>query len=187
MLKNLFICFLFVGLFMFINSNKVMAKISTSSVFEVEVGEEKLPVYYFLEDDNGTVKERIQFSVFLKGVSATGKNYRWEHKMCYKTQGNEELCEIDFTGSDQEENAQDILSNKNYNFSFWDGDMPFYNEELVFEYVKFSNKFVCLEENCDEEITLDDIVFNENEISYAYNYDVSFDYYEDDISEECDE
>ena len=129
-----------------------------------------------------SVKEKVVIPVTLKGLEKEGKSYRWEHNFCYKIVGMSEICELDKTGKDQEESAQDIVSNKTYQFSFWDGHMPYYSEDLLFEYVIFSNKFVSLEEGSNEEITLDIIEFTSSEIKYAYNYDVSFDYYEDGTS-----
>ena len=102
-----FIAFIFVCAFL-MKSIEVSAKKVSSSTFEVEVGTDKLPVYYSLEDDYGVIKERMQFSVTLKGLEETGKSYRWEHKFCYKVSGQEELCETDLTGKDQQENPQDI-------------------------------------------------------------------------------
>ena len=180
-LKNVFICLIVVFAFTIFDSYEASAKSSTSGVFEVEVGSEKLPLYYVLEEDNGEVKEKIQFAVTLKGVSDVSNSYRWEHSLCYKINGSGEICEVDFTGKDQVDNPQNILSNQTYTYYFYDSDMPYYSEELTFEYVRFSNKFVNLEKNSDEEITLDDIVFydDSNEISYYYNYDVIAGYYEE--------
>ena len=78
-----FIAFIFVCAFL-MKSIEVSAKKVSSSTFEVEVGTDKLPVYYSLEDDYGVIKERIQFSVTLKGLEETGKSYRWEHKFVTK-------------------------------------------------------------------------------------------------------
>ena len=123
----IFIAFIFVCAF-FMKSTDVSAKKVSSSIFEVEVGTDKLPIYYSLEDDYGVIKERMQFAVNLTGLEETGKSYRWEHRFCYKVSGQEELCEIDLTGKDQTGNPQDIVSDGTYNFQFWDGDMPYYSE-----------------------------------------------------------
>lgn len=235
MFRFLFVISTFVCLSFFCFFNKVSAKSSSSYVFEVDVGEGKLPINYnlvnvkdvlnnstvvgTLEDNlismkdgstytiknndvldesgnlvgnsqndvismiNGntytlsssTVREKMVFSVTLKGLLEEKKSYRWEHTFCYKIAGYNEICEKDLTGSDQKENSQSIYSNETYNFSFWDGHMPYYDEELIFEYVIFKNKFVCLETNCNEEIVLDDIEFSDAEINYYYNYDVIVD------------
>ena len=173
MMKKIFnfvyIVFVFVCA-LFMESIDVSAKKVSSSTFEVEVGTDKLPVYYSLEDDYGVIKERMQFAVTLKGLEETGKSYRWEHKFCYKVSGQEELCETDLTGKDQQENPQDILSSETYSFQFWDGDMPYYSEGFNFEYVKFSNKLVCIDDGCNEEIILDDIEFVSSELDYNYQF-----------------
>jgi hypothetical protein len=93
------------------------------------------------------LKEKILFNVVLKGKEEIGKSYRWEHTFCYKLVGENEICETDLTGKDQQ-GGQDILSNETYNFSFWDGHMPYYREDLVFDYVNFSNKFYCFSSIC---------------------------------------
>ena len=169
--RFLFVAFLFVYAFV-MGSTSVSAKSVSNAVFEVEVGTDKLPLYYTLEDDNGVIKEKIQFDVILKGLAETGKSYRWEHKFCHKVTGGEEFCEIDLTGKDQVGNEQDIVSDETYNFYFWDSDMPYYSDGLTFEYVRFSNKFICIEENCNEEIVLDDIEFLSGEIDYNYQFSV---------------
>ena len=175
-ISKLVACFLFIcALFLFTNDG-VSAKSSINDVFEVEVGTDKLPLYYSLEDDNGTIREKVQFAVTLKGLADEKKSYRWEHTLCYKISGSSEVCEIDITGSDQEENNQDISSNNTYNYYFYDSDMPYYSEELIFEYVRFSNKFISLEN--DEEIILDDIVFSALEIDYDYNFRIEVNYNE---------
>ena len=81
-------CFLLVCAFMLFNECNALAKVSGNEVFEIEVGDERLPLYYTLEKDNNTVKERIQFAVILKGVSSQGKSYRWEHSLCFKIEIN---------------------------------------------------------------------------------------------------
>lgn len=232
MFNKIFVCLLFAFAFIVLSSNDVSAKSSTGSTFEIEVGEDKLPLYYSLvnsqyiledseivgvledgvislysgetytvnegkvlneEDEeigiivdnsitmsNGksytlseeSVKEKILVSVELKGVSNEAKNYRWEHTFCYKISGKDEICEKDLTGSDQGEGSQSIYSNKSYSFSFWDGHMPYYEEGLVFEYFKFSNKFISLQENDNEVVLLDDIYFSGNEIDYNYQFKV---------------
>lgn len=236
--RYLLVMFLFAGLFLFSKNIKIFAKVSTSPVFEVEVGNEKLPLFYnlvnsqivysgteevgnfetgiismkngetyivnekkVLDEENNEVgsinenilninsssytlgevgvREKILFQVSLRGISETKKSYRWEHTFCYKIGGLNEICETDFTGKDQGEDAQEIFSNATYNFSFWDGHMPYYSEDLIFEYVKFSNRFVNLID-ASEVIVLNDIEFNSlnNEISYLYNYDVVLSEYE---------
>lgn len=134
-------------------------------------------VYSLLDSE---VREKFVFSVEVKGLEQAKTSYRWEHSLCYKIVGNDEVCEVDLTGADQGENAQSIFGNETYNFSFWDGHMPYYSEDLIFEYIKFKNKFVSLETGNNAEYVLDDIVFlnSEDEISYYYNYDVIVDSYD---------
>ena len=234
--RILFIVSIFVFLYFFCFLDNISAKNASSAVFEIEVGEENLPINYNLVnakdvlnggsivgtlednfismkdgstytinnkevlDDSGnligsyesdiirmingdtyalssnTVREKMVFSVTLKGLLEDKKSYRWEHTFCYKIVGYYEICETDFTGSDQKESAQDIYSNATYNFYFWDGHMPYYSEEIVFEYIIFKNRFVCLEKDVNEEVLLKDITFEDEEISYYYNYDVMVDY-----------
>ncbi len=233
----IFMCFLFVCTFFAFDSFSVNGKTSLSNVFEIEIGNDKLPVYYnlvssqsvvlnneevgsiesnmlslndgssyiikdnkVLSEDNkevgsiidddillnsgenykileSKIKEKMLFNVILKGKEEVGKSYRWEHTFCYRIVGGNEICETDLTGKDQD-GGQDILSNGTYTFSFWDGHMPYYKEDLVFEYVKFSNKFVLLEENSNEEIILDVIEFVSSEIKYTYTFDVVLNDYE---------
>lgn len=129
-----------------------------------------------------SVYEKIVIPVTLKGLETEGKSYRWEHNFCYKIVGMDEICELDKTGKDQGEDSQAILSNQTYNFSFWDGHMPYYSEELMFEYIRFSNKFICIEENSDKVIVLDDIEFksSDSEIDYSYAFSLILDSYEKD-------
>lgn len=237
MFKLFFICFLFVYTCFTFESLTINAKSSLSEVFDIEIGNEKLPVYYnlvssksivldneeigniegntislkdgssyiiennkVLSEDNekvgnivnddlllnsgiaykildSKIKEKILFNVVLKGKEEIGKSYRWEHTFCYKLVGENEICETDLTGKDQQ-GGQDILSNETYNFSFWDGHMPYYREDLIFDYVKFSNKFYLLEDNSEEEIVLDIIEFSSSEIKYTYTFDVVLNDYE---------
>ena len=175
-IKYLFISFLFIVTLTLFKSVDISAKVSTSSVFEVIVGEEKLPLHYTLEETNEGVKEKIQFTIKLKGLSDTSNSYSWEHTFCYALNGGEEVCEVDITGSNQE-NSTSILSNQSYNYYYYDEDMPYYSEDLVFDYIKFKNKFTCLD--CigeSQTIILDDIVFNLDEINYKYTYDMSVNY-----------
>lgn len=232
-----FLCFLFVLSFFAFENFNVIAKSSLSEIFEVEIGESNLPLYYNLvssksvvlnnqevgniegniislndgssyviEDNkvlgenneevgsivgdelllnNGSsykileskVKEKILFNVTLIGKEETGKSYRWEHTFCYKTTGANEMCETDFSGEDQQE-SQTILSSETYTFSFWDGHMPYYSEDLFFEYIRFNNKFVLLEENNNQEIVLDVIEFISSEIKYTYTFGVVLNDYE---------
>lgn len=176
-MKRLLFVFAFIFTIFVFSGIDVCAKVSSSEVFEIEVGsEDTLNAYYTLEEDNEkNVKERINFSVTLKGLSEIKNDYRWEHTFCYSINEGEEICENDLTGSDQE-NKQYIYSNQTYNFTFYDGDMPYYNEDLFFDYVVFKNKFVCLDCDNSDEIILDDIRFEKEDINYKYNYDfvVSF-------------
>lgn len=171
--KYLIYSFLFVCFIALFNINSVKAKSVSNSVFEVEVGKDNiLPVHYSLEDDNGAIKERVNFAVVLKGKESTGKSYKWEHTLCYKLNGFEEMCEVDIT-SKNEENSVDIVSDQTYNYTFYDTDMPFYSDSLMFEYVKFKNKFVCLDGENEETIELDEIYFSSSEIDYKFNFDIS--------------
>lgn len=178
-MRKLFYVFSFVLMLFFVSDFEVKAKVSNNPTFEVEVGEgDVLPIYYTLqEDDQGNVKERINFSVTLRGVSKNKNNYRWEHTFCFAINGGEEVCEYDLTGSDQE-NPQYIYSNETYDFTFYDGDMPYYSEDLVFDYVVFKNKLVCLDCENSTEIILDDIRFESSDINYKYNYEISVSYVE---------
>ena len=171
--KYLIYCFLFLCLISFFSDNKVNAKNSSSSVFDVIVGKENiLPVHYSLEDDNGVIRERVNFAVTLIGKEENGKSYKWEHTLCYKISGQDEMCEIDITSKD-EENGVNIVSNQTYNYTFYDTDMPFYSESLTFEYIKFKNKFICLEENTEETIELGEMYFNESDLDYKFNFDIN--------------
>lgn len=174
--KCLFVVFLFLFACLIVNDVSVSAKSSSDSVFEIKVGEEKLPIYYSLVDDNGVVKERMNFPVELIGKGEEGNSYRWEHTFCYKIEGYEEICEVDINGADQEDSVT-ILDNKSYSYTYFDEEMPFYSDSLVFEYVLFRNKFVDLKLN--SEILLDEIKFLSNEIYYKYQFDVSVDVYDD--------
>lgn len=178
-MKRILYVFAFVFMALLFSAVRVDAKISGSEVFEIEVGkEDTLNVYYTLEEDSEkNVNERINFSVVLKGLSETKNDYRWEHTFCYAINGGEEICEYDLTGSDQE-NAQYIYSNQTYNFTFYDGDMPYYSEELYFDYVLFKNKFVCLDCESDREIILSDIRFEKEDIDYKYDYRIDVSYVE---------
>lgn len=122
------------------------------------------------------VKERIQFNVHLKGLSEFSNSYRWEHQLCYKVNGNSEVCEIDITGDS--DLSTKILSNGEYPFYFYDGHMPYYSETLEFEYITFKNKFTCLDCETNQEYTLNNIVFSNEEIRYDYSYDLKTDYVE---------
>lgn len=167
-LRYLFFSFLFLCLTCV---SKVSAKSSVSSAFEVSVGDgDTLPVYYSLVEDSGVVKEQIHFSVTLRGKESNGRSFKWEHTLCYKISGASEVCEVDYTGKDIE-GSNDIVSNEEYNYTFYDSDMPFYSDSLVFEYVKFNNKFVCLDEGSSDEYTLDELYFDELSISYKYKFD----------------
>lgn len=171
--KYLIYSFLFVCLIYLFSVNGVKAKSVSNSVFEVEVGKDNiLPVHYSLEDDKGVIRERVNFAVILKGKESTGKSYKWEHTLCYKLNGKEEMCEVDIT-SKNEENSVDIVSDQTYNYTFYDTDMPFYSDSLIFEYVKFKNKFTCLDEGIEEIIELDEIYFSSSEIDYKFNFDIN--------------
>jgi hypothetical protein len=126
-------------------------------------------VMYTLGDK--TIKERMNFGVYLKGLSENSNSYEWEHKLCYKIVGYDEICEVDITGDIESNNK--ILSDHEYSYSFYDGHMPYYSEILEFEYITFKNKFVCLDCETSVEFSLDDIGFNGGEINYEYNYDFS--------------
>lgn len=179
MMKKILYVFAFVFIAFVFGDVRIEAKVSASDIFEIEVGKEDvLGVYYTLEEDSDkNVKERINFAVTLKGVSNSKNDYRWEHTFCYSINNEEEICEYDLTGSDQE-NKQYIYSDQTYNFTFYDGDMPYYSEDLVFDYVLFKNKFVCLDCDNDSEVILDDIRFEKDKIDYKYNYDVNVNYVE---------
>ena len=171
--KYLIYSFLFLCLISFFSGSKVNAKSTSSSVFDVIVGKENiLPVHYSLEDDGGVIRERVNFAVTLIGKEKNGRSYRWEHTLCYKISGQEEMCEVDIT-SKNEENSVDIVSNQTYNYTFYDEDMPFYSESLTFEYVKFKNKFICLEENTEETIELDEMYFSGSDLDYKFNFDIN--------------
>lgn len=179
--RMLFICFLFLFA-LFVDQEVVSARVSSSPVFEVGVGEEKLNIYYELvKDEQNVVRERMIFPVSVKGLETTSNSYRWEHTFCYKIEGKEEVCEIDLTGEDQVvegEETSKILSNMSYNYTYFDEDMPYYSDSLVFEYITFKNKFVCLDCSESNEIVLNDITFLEDEIDYAYKFNVAVDVYE---------
>lgn len=169
-IKYLVFSFLFLCL---IGGIKVSAKSSLSSSFEISVGKENsLPVIYTLEEDNGVIKERVNFSVTLVGKEETARSFRWEHTLCYKLSGKAEVCEIDYTGKDQED-SNDILSNQTYDYTFYDSDMDYYSEDLTFEYVRFNNKLICLEEGCNDEYVLDELYFDSTNIKYDYSFDIT--------------
>lgn len=182
--KCLFIIFLFLFAIIAIDNNSVSGKSASSEVFEVVVGDEKLPVYYELVSSDNRTKEMLKFHVDLKGMEASGNSYRWEHTFCYKVEKGEEVCEVDLTGEDQPveegEEAVKVLSDTSYNYTYFDEDMPHYSESLEFEYIVFKNKFVCLDCGETKEVTLDDIHFTGNEINYAYNFDIIVDTFEKD-------
>ncbi len=169
--KIIFI-FTFVFAFLVFSGENCRAKVSSSEVFKVEVGDDDLPLNYVLVRDltDNEVKEQIQFNVLLNGLKSTGNSYSWEHQLCYKFADGEEICEIDITAGNIF-NSTDIVDNKSYSFAFYDTDMPYYSDAVKFSYVTFKNKFTCL--NCEEEkeYILDDITFLENEINYKYKFD----------------
>ncbi len=175
-------CLVFlISLFLF--NDRVEAKVSENSSFKIEVGSDKLPVYYSLESavegESTTVKERMHFLVTLTGVSDTSKSYRWTHQLCYKIVGGEEVCEVDVMGKDQEgDNGIDITSEGVYSYYFSDDDMAFYSDTLEFEYITFKNSFVSLEEGSSESFSLDDITFLSDEIDYKYVFDINISYAE---------
>lgn len=177
-IENIFFILFFVVAFLFINNLKVEAKTVSNGVFELTVGEQDLlPLYYILEESDEGVKERIQFNVTLKGISEVSNSYRWEHTFCYKIKGEDnEFCEVDITGSDTGDNPQKILSNQTYSFTFYDLDMPYYNDDLDFEYINFRNKFISLEDGKNEEISVENIEFSSNDIKYKYSYDLNVNY-----------
>lgn len=179
-IKNIFISFFFGLAFLFFNNLEVCAKTVSNGIFEVTVGEQDtLPLYYTLEESDNDVKERVQFNVTLKGISEVSNSYRWEHIFCYKIKGEEnEVCEVDLTGIDNEDNPQEILSNKSYSFTFYDEDMPYYSESLEFEYITFKNNFVCLDCDNNDSISLENIEFSSNYIQYKYSYDLNVNYVE---------
>lgn len=150
-----------------VSNNKIVMSDSTEYVF-----------------GTSSLQEKIIIPVTLKGLETNGKNYRWEHSFCYKVIGGTELCEVDITGKDQED-GREILSNQTYSFSYWDGHMPYYSEALEFEYIRFSNRFVCIEENCNDVINLEDLEFRKenNEIDYSYMFSLNVDSYESDGEE----
>ena len=243
--KILFFSFLFLVTLFASEVVTVSAKSSSSEVFEVIVGDDKLPVRYTLvldyikvmndaekevgslndnviEMDDGkkftivndaiynessesvgtvfngsvliingalytlknSIEERMDFAVSLKGLDDTGNSYRWEHALCYKIEGKQEVCEIDLTGEDQiVEEGKDpikILSNTTYNYTYFDEDMPYYNKDLEFEYITFKNKFVCLDCGEAKEVVLNDITFTKEEIDYRYKFGVVVQTYEKD-------
>jgi len=120
------------------------------------------------------VKERMNFSVDLKGLEETSNMYRWEHTFCYKIKGSSEVCELDITGEEGME--EKILSNQSYSYTFYDGHMPYYRGNLEFEYITFKNRFVCLDCAGEKEYVLNDISFNDSEIDYKYNPTLNVEY-----------
>ena len=84
-MKRMLCVFAFVFVTLIFSGINVSAKVSGSDIFEIEVGKEDvLNVYYTLEEDSEkVVRERINFSVALKGVSEVKNNYRWEHTFCF--------------------------------------------------------------------------------------------------------
>lgn len=118
------------------------------------------------------VEERIQFNVSLKGIEEEKNYYRWEHNLCYKISGSEEVCEFDVTGEDSNNKIYGIYE---YSYYFFDGHMPYYSDSLEFEYVTFKNKFICLDCESSKEVIVNDITFDSSEIDYKYNYDIVVD------------